>query len=91
MVDYEKIKVLRSIESQLNALRSRYNQTFANVSPFNPASRFVIQTHLPKMQQELREISRRVGLINPSTLGSQEVGVWYEINALLEELEEDLF
>lgn len=91
MVDYEKMNMLRSIESHLNALRSRYNQTFANVSPYNPISHIVIQTHLPKMQQEFREISNRVSLINPATLGSQEISVWYQINALLEELEEDLF
>ena len=85
------INTLISIRSRLLSLKRNVESTFSNMSPFNPMSRIKLQVELPRMQQEFRNISQQVMLLNPSTFGSQEVSIWYDIKELLEELKEDLF
>lgn len=82
---------LIAIRSRLLSLKRNFESTFSNISPFNPISRIKLQVELPKMQQEFRNISQQVRLLNYSTFGSQEVAIWYDIKELLEELEDDLF
>jgi len=82
---------LISIRSRLLSLKRNVGDTFSNISPFNPMSRIKLQVELPKMQQEFRNISRQVMLLNAPTFGSQDVSIWHDIHELLEELEDDLF
>ena len=83
------IPVMQSIKAQLKALRTRHDDTFSNVSAFNPMSR--IQTELPRMQETLRGISLQLCKINPILLKGEECALYNEIISLYNDLKEDLF
>ena len=85
------IPVMQSIKAQLKALRTRHDDTFSNVSAFNPMSRIKIQTELPRMQETLRGISLQLCKINTILLKGEECALYNEIISLYNDLKEDLF
>lgn len=89
--DAPAINKLRQIKSQLDNLRKKYNEVFANASSFNPMSRIKIQVELPRMQDTFKEIRGRFASINRFALSYDDHEFYNEVEDLYNELKEDLF
>lgn len=85
------INKLRLIKVQLENLRKKYNEVFANASSFNPMSRIKIQVELPRMQDTFKEIRDRFASINRFALSYDDHEFYNEVEDLYNELKEDLF
>lgn len=82
---------LKTILSQLQSLRKRYDDTFSHFCFDNFVSRIKVQAELPKMRDEFRTIASKLQGINTYSLNGPDEDIYFEIQGLYQDLKEDLF